>query len=134
MAFDDFFRVSAHAVIINEENKILQVKATYGSFGWGLPGGSLDPGETVHEALERECLEELGLEISILYLSGIYYHKAYNSQACVFRCTISTNHPIILSDEHSEFRYFMLDELSPGQRERVLDCLSYDGKVKSRKY
>jgi len=133
MAFDDLFRVGVHAVITDEEGRILILKSTYDGCRWGLPGGSVDPGETIHEALYRECREELGLEVNIFYLSGVYYHKAYNSHSCIFRCELEKGN-IKLSSEHSEYRYISLDELSEVQRQRVMDCLQFDGKVKSNKF
>ena len=131
MAFNDLFRVGSHAVFLNEEQKVLLLLATYGDRRWGLPGGALDPGETVHQALERECMEELGIKPKVLYMSGIYYHKAHNSQSCIFRCELPKDAIIHLSSEHSEYRYFGLDELNEVQRHRVLDCFNFDGKVKS---
>lgn len=134
MAFEDHFRLSVHAVFTDTEGKILQLKATYGGNRWGLPGGALEPAETIHEALVRECFEELGVHINILYMSGMYFHKAYNSHACIFRCEMPSNSEIKLSSEHSEFRYFSLDEMSKIQRHRITDCLQFDGKVKSARF
>lgn len=134
MAFDDYFRLSVHAVFINKEGKILQLKSTYEGERWGLPGGALEPNETIHEALLRECQEELGVEVNIEYLTGIYFHKAYNSHAMIFKCSMNKNDTIRLSNEHSEYRYFSLEELSPIQRHRVLDCLEFKGFVKSAKF
>ncbi len=134
MAFEHTFRISTHAVFTDDEQRILQVKATYGGNRWGLPGGALDPEETIHEALVRECFEELGVHIHILYMSGMYFHKAYNSHACIFRCEMPKNSIITLSSEHSEYRYFPLDELSPVQKHRIEDCLQFDGQVKSYKF
>ncbi|MEN9922966.1 MAG: hypothetical protein RIS09_480, partial [Actinomycetota bacterium] len=38
---------------------------------WELPGGQVDPGETIVEALHREIQEELNVDIEILhYLQG----------------------------------------------------------------
>jgi 8-oxo-dGTP pyrophosphatase MutT (NUDIX family) len=39
---------------------------------WCLPGGRVDAGETVTEAMEREFLEETGIHVRIRRLSGIY--------------------------------------------------------------
>ncbi len=134
MAFSDQFRLSVHGVFTDSDGKILQLKSTYDGDRWGLPGGALDPAETIHEALVRECREELGVEIDILYMSGMYFHKAYNSHACIFRCEMAKDSEIKLSSEHSEYRYFPLDEMSMIQRHRVLDCLNFESKVKSAKF
>ena len=134
MAFDDFYRLSAHAVISDEAGNILQLKQTYGDKRWGLPGGALEPGETVHEAVTRECREELGVEVKLEYMSGVYYHSAYNSHVFIFRCSPVGDESITLSSEHSESRYFGLEELSEVQRHRVRDCLEFEGIVQSAKF
>ena len=134
MAFDDTFRLSAHAVILDPEGHVLQLASTYGSRAWGLPGGALEPGETIHEALARECLEELGCAVAIRHLTGVYYHAAYNSQAFIFRCELPRDAVIHLSAEHSAFRYFPRGELGPVQRRRVDDCLSFSGAVVSARF
>jgi 8-oxo-dGTP diphosphatase len=76
MAFDDRFRLCSHTVITNDSGQVLPLKAGYDSLSgtgssWGLPGGALEPGETIHQALVRECREELGLDIAVKYLSGV---------------------------------------------------------------
>jgi len=131
MAFDDRFRMSCHAVITNASGQVLLLQASYGDRRWGLPGGALEPGETVHQALLRECREELGLEVSIAYLSGIYYHAAYQSQVCIFRCHLPDGAMLRLSSEHLAWRYLPLQALSAVQRRRVEDCLQFDGTVRS---
>ncbi|MFW2175538.1 NUDIX hydrolase [Acinetobacter guillouiae] len=134
MGFHDFYRLSSHAVIFNENRQVLLLKATYADCAWGLPGGGLDQGETVHEALIRECQEELGCDVSIEYLSGVYYHSAVNSHAFMFRCTLQSDQPINLSDEHSEYRWFDFEQLSAVQKIRIEDCFHFDGQVKSRAF
>ena len=52
------FQVFAAGVIFNQENKILLVKSTYQRFHpWGLPGGSLEYGESPEDAVKREVSE-----------------------------------------------------------------------------
>tara|TARA_R110001583_G_scaffold170711_1_gene324183 strand:+ start:122 stop:523 length:402 start_codon:yes stop_codon:yes gene_type:complete len=133
MAFNDTFRISSHGVIFNDAGQVLLLKATYGDCSWGLPGGALEPGETIHQALLRECLEELGVSVSIEYLSGVYYHSAFNSQACIFKVRL-IEHKITLSDEHSEYAYFDIGSLSDVQKQRVQQCIKFDGTVVSDRF
>ena len=132
MSYSDTFRVSVHGVITNNKRQVLQLKTTYNGNRWGLPGGSIEAGETIYEALERECREELGKKVKILYLSGIYYHTRHNSYAMIFRCEMPGGTEIKLSSEHSDYKFFNLKDLEPVQKKRVGDCLKFNGKVVSR--
>ncbi|QQX80680.1 NUDIX domain-containing protein [Shewanella sp. KX20019] len=137
MAFDDKFRLSCHAVVLREggnETEVLLLKATYGSLSWGLPGGALEPAETIHQALIRECREELGFTIKINYLTGVYYHSQHDSQAFLFKCEMDEFDKITLSDEHSQYKFMPLSSLSAVQKTRVVDCIEFNGTVVSRKF
>jgi hypothetical protein len=48
MAFEDLFRLSVHGVFTDKDGKILQLRSSYDGDRWGLPGGALDPAETIH--------------------------------------------------------------------------------------
>ena len=134
MGYNDFFRFSVHAVITNSEGKLLLLKQTYADKRWGLPGGGVEPGETIHEAIKRECFEELGIDIIINAFTGLYYHKSFNSQVGIFRCELPDESYISLSSEHSEYKWFDISELSDIQKLRVQDSLDFNGQVKSRAF
>jgi hypothetical protein len=84
--------------------------------------------------LLRECAEELGCEVEIRYLSGVYSHSTVQSHAFIFRCNLPEGVEIQLSSEHSEYGYFRPEELPPVQHRRVSDCLEYDGRVRSARF
>lgn len=60
-------RPSCHAVIFDENQRFLLVKRGGEPFRgwWGLPGGAVELGETVEQALIREVREETGLDVDI---------------------------------------------------------------------
>ncbi|MGE0704725.1 MAG: NUDIX hydrolase [Vicinamibacterales bacterium] len=58
--------VSVGAAIVRE-GQVLLIKRGHPPLqgAWSLPGGRVELGETLHEALAREVLEETGLELTI---------------------------------------------------------------------
>ena len=130
MAFEDRFRFSVHAAVIDStEESVLLVRQSYGDRRWGLPGGAVEPGETILDALARECREELGVDIEIGPLTGWYYHREFESQVGIFRCGLSGTAGIQLSDEHSEFRWTPITELTGVQATRVQAALRHEGAL-----
>ncbi len=51
---------------------VVLVRRANPPFGWALPGGFVDIGETVEAAARREALEETGLRVFDLELLGVY--------------------------------------------------------------
>ena len=54
------------AAVIRDRDKIFATQRGYGEFkgGWEFPGGKVEAGETIEEALKREFMEELGIAIA----------------------------------------------------------------------
>ncbi len=65
--------VGVAAVIWNQAGQVLLIRRTkeprIGQ--WSLPGGKVERGERLEEALCREIREETGLEVEILGLAGV---------------------------------------------------------------
>ena len=67
-------RVSVSAAIFDRRGRVLLQQRSDGG-QWGLPGGSLEIGETLHEALAREVREETGLTVVPRRLIGLYSRR-----------------------------------------------------------
>lgn len=64
-------QITVDAII--EMNKgIVLVERKYPPLGWAIPGGFVDRGESLLEAVKREALEETSLDIEVLDLFHVY--------------------------------------------------------------
>lgn len=103
-------RVAARAIIIQDGKILLNKNQKFGQVYYTLPGRGQEHGETIEEAVKRECLEETGAEIKVLNL-------------CFVRDYISSSHEFAEQDPDFHqleliFRCEMISEIQP---ERVTE-------------
>ncbi len=119
-------RVGAFAIISDDAGRILLSRRT--DSGWfNLPGGGVEPDETVAEGLIREVREETGLEIKIGLLVGVYSKPQKHELVLAFRARVcgGTLVPSDEADYHTWIEPSALDtvKLLPKHRERIDDAL-----------
>jgi ADP-ribose pyrophosphatase YjhB (NUDIX family) len=67
--------LGVRAIVLDRDNRVFLVKHSYVS-GWHLPGGGVETGETLREALQRELAEEGRIElVGDPALCGIYLNS-----------------------------------------------------------
>ena len=73
---------TATAIIPFPDNKILLIKRNTPPFVgyWGLPGGRMEPGETIEQTIVRECKEETGLDVEVVTKIGEYVEKGIEDE------------------------------------------------------
>ena len=59
------------AIVPDEDGRVLLIRRTDNNY-WSIPGGGLEPGESVRQATTREVMEETGIFCEVTGLVGIY--------------------------------------------------------------
>lgn len=72
---------------------------------WEFVGGKVEPGETMEQALVRECKEELDIEIRVgeLFMEVIHEYPDLTVRLSLFNATIANGAPRLL--EHNDLRW-----------------------------
>ncbi|MCK4675271.1 MAG: NUDIX hydrolase [Gammaproteobacteria bacterium] len=55
-----------------DDRPIVLIERKYEPYGWAIPGGFVEVGETIASAARREALEETSLDVDLDILLGIY--------------------------------------------------------------
>ena len=72
--------LGARGLVIDGEGRVFLIRHSY-TAGWHLPGGGVEAGETLIEALTRELAEEGNIELTAPPgLHGIFYYPLYSNR------------------------------------------------------
>jgi 8-oxo-dGTP diphosphatase len=76
------FNIRVYGILINDRQEVLlSDECRYGQQFTKFPGGGLEWGEGLKEALEREFREEIGIDITVgelFYLTDFFQQSAFN--------------------------------------------------------
>lgn len=133
--------IAAAGIVINDSGDILLVKSH--RRGWEFPGGQVEVGENVIDAVKREVMEEAGVDIEVgevfCISSNTCKYPGYNGVKEVptkimldFICRAKGGAPRP-SDENSESAFFSTDRAqelitAPAIVERFKAYLEYAGR------
>ncbi|WP_316811513.1 NUDIX domain-containing protein [Pedobacter heparinus] len=121
-----YFNVRVYGLLINDSNEVLISDEQSGGRTFSkFPGGGLELGEGLIDALKREFMEECNAEIEVLshlYTTDFYEQSSFNdSQILSIYYLVKASHPLLLSfktnlfdfDEGAlqSFRWISLDVL-----------------------
>lgn len=116
--------VSVAGVVIDVDKRVLVIRRRDNGH-WEAPGGVLELGETFEQGVEREVLEETGVQVSVEALTGVYKNMSRGIVALVYRCSIKAGHPRA-SNEATSVRWVDRDQIdalmSPAYAARVHDA------------
>lgn len=78
---------------------------------WEFVGGKVEFGETMEQALVRECQEELGITVSPtdIFTQVIHAYPDIHIRLTLFNCTVCTGVPQLL--EHADLKWILPSEI-----------------------
>ncbi|HVX44807.1 MAG TPA: NUDIX domain-containing protein [Mycobacteriales bacterium] len=116
-------RLGVNVVIRDERGRVLLARRDRPPI-WNLPGGGVEPNEAPWDAAIRETREEVGLQVRIDRLTGVYDRSPDGDPVLVFRALI-TGGELTTTAESTELGWFdpaaLPEPINPYQRLRITD-------------
>ena len=104
-------RSSAKALIVKENTFLIVEEEIDGGKEFDIPGGGIEYMETPLEAVKREVFEELGVEIEVEKLAGVFWFLSTINKKWVICSTFLCR----LTDEKAQFSL----ENNPADNENI---------------
>jgi ADP-ribose pyrophosphatase YjhB (NUDIX family) len=121
------FGLAVNVTVLDDEDRVLLTRREDFEV-WCLPGGAVDPGESLAAAAVREVEEETGLRVTLSRLVGLYSRPKFGGYhtLAVFAAAVSGGTLRPEPSEVIEIGWFRADDLPAdllwGQRERIHDA------------
>lgn len=102
------------AALIWEENRFMICqRPAHKARGllWEFVGGKVEPGESMEDALIRECREELDITVRVgdIFTQVLHAYPDIHIRLTLFHCTIAEGTPKLL--EHNDLKWIMPSQI-----------------------
>ena len=101
------------AVLRDDAGRVFATQRGYGAMkdGWEFPGGKIETGETPEEALKREIVEELNVNIAIDdFLTTVEWdYETFHLTMQCYLCHVVSGEMVLM--EHEAARWLPLKEI-----------------------
>ena len=129
--------VAVSGLVCHPHGEILLIRSR--RRGWEFPGGQVEEGENLIEALQREIQEEAGVTTSIGALVGIYSNIKSPTKLMFGFLADYVSGELSTSDESLEAEWVARDSVlqrisNPAIYDRMKDMLNFSGRVIYRAY
>jgi len=112
-------KIGTHIIIKNGRDEILLCKRNkkFGFGEWELPGGHVEFQESFEKNLEKECKEELGINIKVGKLVSVAPNIKYGNHYIIFTFVAKSYQGVPVHKEHhehTEIKWFNQKSLPKG--------------------
>jgi 8-oxo-dGTP diphosphatase len=129
MAIGPLHSVSVAAAIIADDGTVVAIERRDNKH-WEPPGGILELNEGPLDGLRREVLEETGLHIEPVALTGVYKNMPHGIIALVFRCRVISGTATTTTESNQVgwlTRQDVKNRMSEAFAIRITDALDFAG-------
>jgi 8-oxo-dGTP diphosphatase len=106
--------VSGVAAVICNKSKVLCVQRGFNKYDyinrkWEFPGGKIEPNEPPEDAIHREIIEELRLEVKVEMelINIVHQYPDFLLRMQVYSCSLISNkgEPVVVLSEHLDYKW-----------------------------
>ena len=110
------YKITCDVACVTSDNEILIIKRGIepGKGQWALPGGNLEPHETLLECAQRELKEETGIVASLVPVANFDAIDRAPGDRCIcvlFKAELSTKLEVHINDDAADYQWIKAEDV-----------------------